>query len=108
MFGITVGAMRSAIRPPPEVAVPYAGVLKSPETLKRVREEEATFARKKLKDTKIVISNEAAVAVTRRKSILMDTVTVNRLGKDFRTCLPLIGRLLNDLALYSFTLLSME
>ena len=86
MFGITVGAMRSAIRPP-DAAVPYAGVLKNPETLKRVREEEATYARKKLKDTKIVISNEAAVAVTRRKPILMDTVTVNRTGKGFRNCL---------------------
>ena len=62
-----------------EVALPYAGVLKSPETLKKVRLAEAELSQKKLKDTKIVISNEAAVAESRRKPV----VTINRLGKVF-------------------------
>lgn len=61
------------------VALPYAGVLKSPETLKRVRLVEAEMSRKKLKDTKIVISNEAAVAETRKKPVVSGMVTINRL-----------------------------
>ena len=69
-----------------DVVLPYAGVLKSPETLKRVRLAEAQMSRKKLKDTKIVIHNEAAVAEPRKKLVGTGTVTINRLGKVFKVC----------------------
>ncbi|KAK2192455.1 hypothetical protein NP493_31g05060 [Ridgeia piscesae] len=62
-----------------DVVLPYAGVLKSPDTLKRVRLAEAEMSRKKLKDTKIVITNEAAVAEPRNKLVGTGTVTINRL-----------------------------
>jgi len=69
-----------------DVVLPYAGVLKSPDTLKRVRLAEAEMSRKKLKDTKIVITNEAAVAEPRNKLVGTGTVTINRLGKVFKVC----------------------
>ncbi|KAI0233823.1 hypothetical protein LSAT2_015979 [Lamellibrachia satsuma] len=77
VFGTGSGTKRSAssMLGDDEVALPYAGVLKSPETLKKVRLAEAELSQKKLKDTKIVISNEAAVAESRRKPV----VTINRL-----------------------------